>query len=201
MLRLPVQSRDPTELRVATPLGLSCTLPPSCFTFFSPLLVSFVSRLGLVRLGSALLGPRTALPLLPPFSIQSPLVVPLSRDRLQPLAPLAGPYGYQPLVFTSDQVGGDPDKTTSKLKYSPATLRPARRHVSSIAKEREGRRTLREHTWNARGSLLHVEKLQARNEGPPRRQRGRRRKRGSRRARTRGFVKTKPQSFVESRRV
>lgn len=45
----------------ATPLGLSCTLPPSCFTFFLPLLVSFVSRLGLVRLDSALLGPRASI--------------------------------------------------------------------------------------------------------------------------------------------
>lgn len=137
---------------MATPLGLSCTLPPSCFTFFS--LCSFRLYLDSVWFASArrcsgLERPSRSYPRL----TQSPLlVVPLSRGPLQPLAPLAGPHGYQPLVFTSDQAGGDLDKTTSKLKYPPATLRSARRHVSSIAEEREGRRTLHEHTWKARGS-------------------------------------------------
>lgn len=48
--------------------------------------------------------------------------VPLPRV-LPPLHPLAGPRGYQPLVFTSGQLGGDFDKTTSKLN-PPARLFP-----------------------------------------------------------------------------
>lgn len=64
---------------MATPMGLSCTLPPSCFTFFLPLLVSFVSRLGLVRLDSALLGPQPSLSLsLFLFLRYSPLLRPSS---------------------------------------------------------------------------------------------------------------------------
>lgn len=71
---------------MATPMGLSCTLPPSCFTFFLPLLVSFVSRLGLVRLDSALLGPQQPLSLslftsLPPLLSTTPPVIGLSIAR------------------------------------------------------------------------------------------------------------------------
>lgn len=69
---------------MATPMGLSCTLPPSCFTFFLPLLVSFVSRLGLVRLDSALLGPQPSLSLsisLPSLLSTTPPVIGLSIAR------------------------------------------------------------------------------------------------------------------------
>lgn len=120
--------------------GSAALCLPRVSLFFLPLLVSFVSRLGPVRLDSALLGPRTSLLSVlprpapsPPFSLlgRSPAdVVPLPR-ALPPVPlrvplfhtlPLAGPHGYQPLVFTSGQLGGGFDKTTSKLKHPPASL-------------------------------------------------------------------------------
>lgn len=157
---------------MATPLGLSCTLPPSCFTFFLPLLVSFVSRLGLVRLDSVLLGPQTDVSLslrLSFFLLMSGVFRSLARSRGPsscpcctgprpppgPLDPLAGPHGYQPLVFTSGQLGGGFDKTTSKLKHPPASLRPAtcprlarssgarRTHGAARDREKEERRRKR----------------------------------------------------------
>lgn len=206
-------------MRVATPLGLSCTLPPSCFTFFLPLLVSFVSRLGLVRLGSVLLGPQTdvslslrvsSFPFGPGVSrslarSRGPSGCPCSagpRPPPGPLDPLAGPHGYQPLVFTSGQLGGGFDKTTSKLKHPPASLRPptcprlARsseaRRTHGAARDREKEETRRERE-RERGqstrSRAHRETVEARKEGPS----------TSRRTRTGGFVKTKAGSFVESR--
>lgn len=110
--------------------GSAALCLPRVSLFFLPLLVSFVSRLGLVRLGSAVLGPRTAFSfLLTPrashFSFAGPL--------FPSLAPLAGPHGYQPLVFTSDQVGGDLDKTTNKLKVCPLPVPPrAQRADTSV---------------------------------------------------------------------
>lgn len=137
------------KLRVATPLGLSCTLPPSCFTFFSLLLVSFVSRLGLVRLDSAMLGPRTVLPFSPSLFL-SLSSVSLSQGPLplQPLATITGPHSYQPLVFTSDQVGGDLNKTTSKLRYPrlPLSLPSTQTRQFDSRGGREGRRTQHEYT-------------------------------------------------------
>lgn len=102
------------------------------FHFFLPLLVSFVSRLGLVRLGSAMLGPRTVLPFSP--SLSFPLAVSLSQglSPLQPLAGITGPHSYQPLVFTSDQVGGDLDKTTNKLRYPPSASLSAQGADTSV---------------------------------------------------------------------
>lgn len=206
---------------MATPMGLSCTLPPSCFTFFLPLLVSFVSRLGLVRLDSALLGPQPSLslslflllrysPLLRPSSVlasrelRPSSSVPLPRV-LPPLHPPAGPRGYQPLVFTSGQLGGDFDKTTSKLNpparplppqiplepaltLATATSAPAP-CVERGRSERSERRGVRRVEGSPLDLLSHTGKEEGRKEGPS----------TSRRTRTGGFVKTKARSFVESR--
>lgn len=214
---------------MATPMGLSCTLPPSCFTFFLPLLVSFVSRLGLVRLDSALLGPQQSLSLSLYLYFSSsfarlsttPPVIGLSIAReprpspslfhgslFPPLHPPAGPRGYQPLVFTSGQLGGDFDKTTSKLKPTRPPASSSRKSLSNSrarahARNRDigsGHIVRRNRTERAgRGGervegspldlLSHTGKEEAREEGPS----------TSRRTRTGGFVKTKARSFVESR--
>lgn len=137
--------------RAATPLELSCTLLPSCCTFFS--LYSFRLYLGSVWFASArqCSGPETVLS----FSPSSPLNRPSFAGPLQSPRPARGPHDYQPLVFTSDQVGGDLDKTTNKLKYSPLapSLRLAWcRHASSIAGEkRRTEETVRTNTRKANG--------------------------------------------------
>lgn len=110
------------------------------FHFFSPFarFVCISARSGSPRLGVAR-APTASLslslllflhysPLLRPSSVlasrepRPSTSVPLPRV-LPPLHPVAGPRGYQPLVFTSGQLGGDFDKTTSKLN-PPARLFP-----------------------------------------------------------------------------
>lgn len=152
------------KLRVTTPMRLSCTLPPSCFTFFS--LCSFRLYLDSVWFASARRssGPGRSLALIRVFACCL-----ASAGPRRPLVPLAGPHGYQPLVFTSDQVGGDLDKTTSKLKY-PACLRSLgaqTRQFDSRVEEKDGGR-LCMNTRRTQGSL-HRKAWSHRNVRPPRR--------------------------------
>lgn len=148
------------KLRVATPLGLSCTLPPSCFTFFS--LCSFRLYLDSVWFASARQcsdPERSSLSLPLSFS----LVVSLSQgpSPLQPLATITGPHGYQPLVFTSDQVGGDFDKTTSELRYPPSSSPSAHcaaRQFDSQGTGRGKKRTEDSAGIHVKRRGLHIEK-------------------------------------------
>lgn len=129
-------------------------------SLFSPFarFVCISTRSGSSRLGNARTqnGP-PFLSLFLFFSSCLPFARPLAP--LQPLATITRPHSYQPLVFTSDQAGGDLDKTTSKLRYPrlPLSLCPARRHVSSIVGEEEKDGGLSTNTRiECRG--LHIEK-------------------------------------------
>lgn len=192
------------------------------FHFFSPFarFVCISARSGSPRLGVAR-APTVSLslslflflrysPLLRPSSVlasrepRPSSSVPLARV-LPPLHPPAGPRGYQPLVFTSGQLGGDFDKTTSKLN-PPARLLPPQIPLEPALtlatatsapapcvergrSERRERRGVRRVEGSPLDLLSHTGKEEGRKEGPS----------TSRRTRTGGFVKTKARSFVESR--
>lgn len=148
-LLLPTHRRSGEASRISTgsawlrQWGSAALCLPRVSLFFS--LCSFRLYLGSVWFASTrrCSGPNSlSLPLSPSLFISLPPVSPLLRPSsvlasreprpsssvplarvLPPLHPLAGPRGYQPLVFTSGQLGGDFDKTTSKLN-PPARLFP-----------------------------------------------------------------------------
>lgn len=206
---------------MATPMGLSCTLPPSCFTFFLPLLVSFVSRLGLVRLDSALLGPQQPLSFslftsLPPLLSTTPPVIGLSIARAPSLhlcpsstgPPAPSPPRRAPrLSATRVYIGparwgfrqNDEQVKPTRPPLPPAN--PSRTRARAHARNRDIGSVRRKRTeraegrraWRVEGSPLDLLSHTGKEEA---------RKEGpstSRRTRTGGFVKTKARSFVESR--
>lgn len=119
--------------------------------FFLPLLVPFVSRLGLVRLGSAVLGPRNG-PLVLAFVPAKPSFF---RGTSSVPSPRSGPTRLSATRVYIGPGWWGLDKTTNKLKYSPLapSLRLAWcRHASSIAGEkRRTEETVRTNTRKANG--------------------------------------------------
>lgn len=142
-------------MRVATPLGLSCTLLPSCFTFFS--LCSFRLYLDSVWFASArqrsdLERSSLSLPLslslwLSPFRRASRLFSLSRRD-----------HGAPQLSATRVYIGPGwwgPRQNDEQVKVSPVCLSlcSGRRHVSSIAGEEErGTEGLGTNTRRVQGS-------------------------------------------------